>query len=234
MNETALKSKPRLLDLFCGAGGATAGYQDAGFYVVGVDIAAQPNYCGDVFVQADALEILNDWHLESFDVIHASPPCQDYSKALRHLSNPTPRLIEPVREILESSGKRWVIENVEGAPLPFQHTVCGRYGSMFCGSYFGLRVHRHRLFEANWPIKGTMCRHDGPPLNAYNKNGRAAIEAEFPNEKGTKDWAEVVWRREMGIEWMGRYEGREAVPPVFTKEIGRQLLNGVLEVEAAA
>jgi DNA (cytosine-5)-methyltransferase 1 len=34
-------NKPKLLDLYCGAGGASKGYQRAGFYVVGVDINPQ-------------------------------------------------------------------------------------------------------------------------------------------------------------------------------------------------
>lgn len=220
--------KPRLLDLFCGAGGAAAGYHRAGFEVIGVDINPQPNYPFE-FVLADALGVFDRDYLlpgglDSFVAIHASPPCQDYSKALRHLSNPTPRLIEPVRDLLEASGLPWVIENVEGAPLPSQHTICGRYGSLFCGSYFGLRVQRHRLFEANWPIRGTMCRHSRSPLNPYNKKGREAINLEFPNKDGLTDWPERVWRKEMGIEWMDRYEGREAIPPRFTEEIGFQLM----------
>jgi len=72
--------KPRLLDTFCKAGGCTKGYQRAGFYVVGVDIELQPNYIGDEFYQADALEFIQA-HGHEFDVIHASPPCQAYSRA---------------------------------------------------------------------------------------------------------------------------------------------------------
>ena len=64
---------PRLLDLFCGAGGCTKGYQRAGFYVVGVDINPQPRYIGDEVHQADALEFCAQ-HGAEFDVIHASPP----------------------------------------------------------------------------------------------------------------------------------------------------------------
>src|ERR1041384_1083641 len=106
--------RPRLLDLFCSAGGAARGYQRAGFYVVGVDIEPQPRFAGDAFIQADALAFL--WG--GSDAFHAGPPCQAYvrsgmvAKDGRHL-----RLIEPVRERLEASGVPWVIENVPGAPI---------------------------------------------------------------------------------------------------------------------
>src|SRR5690348_3701176 len=141
----ATPSRPRLLDLFCGAGGCAAGYQDAGFYVVGVDKEPQPNYCGDVFIQTDALEILAEWHFDAFDAIHASPPCQRYSLAQNASKNADahPDLVEPVREALQATGLPYVIENVPGAPLLDPITLCGKS--------FGLNVKRHRLFETNWP-----------------------------------------------------------------------------------
>ena len=112
----------RLLDLFCGAGGAAMGYHRAGFEVVGIDIAPQPNYPFE-FVQADAME----FPLDGFDAIHASPPCQAYTALA---TGKHPRLIEPMRERLASSGVPWVIENVVGAPL--------RQPVLLCGSMFGL------------------------------------------------------------------------------------------------
>src|SRR5690606_32247689 len=128
------------LDLFCKAGGASRGYQQAGFYVVGVDIEPQPNYCGDLFIQADALDVLN-WadFLAQFDAVHASPPCQSYSvTASLHEAN-YPELIGPVRERLSLLGVPYAIENVVGAPL--------RDAVRLCGSSFGLGVRRHLLFE---------------------------------------------------------------------------------------
>jgi len=138
---------PRLLDLFCGAGGAAKGYHDAGFKVTGIDINPQPNYPFD-FIQADAMEIglrfLNPgpfWR--PFDAVHASPPCQSYSALSPLTTKEHPRLVEPVRGMLIESGLPYVIENVVGAPLinPIQ----------LCGSSFGLGVWRHRIFEMSSP-----------------------------------------------------------------------------------
>src|SRR3990167_3954569 len=110
------KSKPILLDIFCGAGGSAKGYQQAGFYVVGVDIEPQPHYCGDEFYQADALT----YSLSGYDAYHASPPCQAYSR-LRYLpwlkNKEYPALIDTTRNLLVATGKPWVIENVADAPL---------------------------------------------------------------------------------------------------------------------
>src|SRR5512139_314282 len=147
---------PRILDLFCGAGGAAVGYHRAGFDVVGVDINPQPNYPFE-FVQADALWALQqlqvgsllDYHLSDFDAIHASPPCQRYSTATKRNGTELehPDLIGPTRELLQATGLPYVIENVVGAPL--------RDSILLCGSWFalgadGYRLKRHRLFETSW------------------------------------------------------------------------------------
>ena len=136
--------KPRLLDLFCGAGGAARGYQLAGFHVTGVDIAPQPRYAGDEFVQADAMT----WPLDGYDSIHASPPCQAYANvtAWRGLRDDHPDLVAATRVRLEAAGVPWVIENVPEAPV--------RRDLLLCGSQFGLRVRRHRAFETS-PRLGT-------------------------------------------------------------------------------
>lgn len=212
--------KPRLLDLFCGAGGAAKGYQEAGFYVVGVDIAPQPNYCGDEFIQTEALHFLGCQIIkkETWSAIHASPPCQDYSRNMRHLSAPQPRLIEPVRALLNKTGVPWVIENVEGAPLPSQDDLFGSHGVVLCGTSFGMRVYRHRWFETSFPVVGLACDHRLRAMNPHNVAGRKQMYAEFGRGDPEKGWA-----REMGVEWMGRYEAREAIPPAYTRFIGEQL-----------
>jgi DNA (cytosine-5)-methyltransferase 1 len=215
-------SRPRLLDLFCGAGGAAMGYCRAGFEVVGVDIGPQPNYPFE-FIQADAIT----FPLDGFDAVHASPPCQDYSKAMRHLSGDYPRLIDPVRSRLCATGVPWVIENVVGSPLPEQSNLLGDHGTMLCGTMFGLRVWRHRLFEASVPIEAPCaCRHREPAMNPHNQLGRNRIYAEFGKQN-----PDPIWNEAMGVGWMNKEEGREAIPPAYTEHIGAYLL---AEVNARA
>jgi DNA (cytosine-5)-methyltransferase 1 len=223
-------SKPRLLDLFCGAGGAAMGYHRAGFEVVGVDIDPQPHYPFE-FHQAGALEWLRApgefprWRtLDAFDAIHASPPCQDYSKAMAHLAGDNyPRLIDPVRAALVEIGVPWVIENVVGAPLPSQSDLFGAHGVELCGTMFGLRVWRHRLFECSFPIEAPRgCNHSQPAMNPHNQLGRDRIYA----DGGRRD-PEIPWREEMGVGWINKHEGREAIPPAYTEFIGEQLIRSV-------
>ena len=115
--------KPRLLDLYCGAGGAAMGYHRAGFDVVGVDIAPQPNYCGDEFYQADAMT----FDLDGFDAVHASPPCQRFANVTRWRGTPAdhPDLLAPMLERLRAQSTPWVVENVpEAVPRP-DLILCG-------------------------------------------------------------------------------------------------------------
>lgn len=114
----------RLLDLFCGAGGAGEGYRRAGFEVVGVDIKPQPKN-PHRFIQGDALEYLAE-HGGEYDAIHASPPCQAHCD-LKHMWNAkdNPDLIGPTRELLQKIGRPYIIENVEGAPLISPIILCG-------------------------------------------------------------------------------------------------------------
>ena len=208
----------RLLDLYCKAGGASKGYQLAGFEVVGVDIKKQKRYPYE-FIQADCLELMKDIEfLKSFDVIAASPPCQTHS-ITQHLRNAQGRstdkvdLIPQTRQALIASGKPYVIENVPGAPLiePIQ----------MCGSYFGLKVRRHRRFESNLPIVGSPCKHkeQGKPVGVYG-----SMRDEIPKGGHTAKTIEEA-REAMGIDWMIWGELVEAIPPVYTQEIGKQILS---------
>lgn len=140
----------KLLDLFCGAGGAAEGYRRAGFDdIVGIDLYPQPNYPFRFF-EDDAMAWGFD--LGYFDLIHASPPCQAYSSTRTLHENEYPRYVERIREFLVQAEVPYVIENVVGAPLinPVK----------LCGSSFGLGVRRHRLFESNMALMSTGCRHD--------------------------------------------------------------------------
>ena len=239
----------RLLDLFCGAGGAAMGYHRAGFTeIVGVDIKPQPRYPFE-FVQTDAMA----YPLDGFDAIHASPPCQAFT-SLRHMYNakPHPDLIEPTRARLEASGKLYVIENVPGAPL--------RAWLMLCGTMFGLgtgeaELRRHRYFEMNWtPGLTVPCAHywRSKVIGVYGGHGRDRRRSatvgvygdgngrdyrKHPKtvgvygkaggrsvRDGTQSFSTEERREAMGIGWMTGAELSEAIPPAYTKFIGDRLL----------
>jgi DNA (cytosine-5)-methyltransferase 1 len=173
--------------------------------ITGVDIKPQPRYPFN-FVQADAL----GYSLEGYDFIWASPPCQSYSLAMKHLAAPQPMLIEEVRNRLRHF-KSWVIENVFGAPLqnPF----------ILCGTNFGLRVHRHRIFESNFlPALYPPCTRSRNILNPHRSESRER----FYREYGRQD-PEKFWAKEMGVGWMNRHEAREAIPPAYSCFIAKTL-----------
>ncbi len=201
-------SKPRLLDLFCGAGGAAMGYHRAGFEVVGVDIKPQPRFPFE-FHQADALT----FPLDGFDVIHASPPCQAFTNARVIHGREHPDLLTPTRERLNASGKPWVIENVPGSPM--------RADFILCGTMFGLRspagqLIRHRWFEAHEPMLALTppCMHSGATVSVFGHGGHIY--------HGVEDWRIV-----MDIDWMARDELAQAIPPAYTEWIGRQLIGRI-------
>ena len=217
----------RLLDLQCKAGGASKGYSDAGFEVVGIDIKKQKRYPYE-FIKADCLEILQDLdYLRTFDVIAASPPCQTHSrtKHLRDAQGGTTTkldLIPQTRAALIESGVPYVIENVPGAPLinPVQ----------FCGSSFGLKVRRHRLFESSIEITGSVCKHkeQGKPIGVYGAMNDTAQGLDKATGKyvigGSTAKSVEEARNAMGIDWMIWGELVEAIPPAYTYAIGKQLL----------
>lgn len=205
-------NKPRLLDLFSGAGGAGEGYARAGFDVLGVDIRPMPRN-PHLFVQADALEFLqrNGKH---FDVIHASPPCQAYTP-LRALSpdKQYPDLIAATRTLLIASGKPYVMENVMAAPLT--------HGVMLCGAMFGLRTYRHRQFESN--VFMWQPEHPEHTALTATSNRREAFEqgmnVSITGDVGT--WAGPAC---MGIDWMNGDELSQAIPPAYTQWVGERII----------
>jgi DNA (cytosine-5)-methyltransferase 1 len=232
--------RPRLLDLFCGAGGCAMGYHRAGFEVVGIDCEDQPAY-PFLFARIEALwlldvllgggslcpDLFSRFWLKDIDVIHASPPCQGYCR-LKHL-HPTktyPMLIPRIRELLSATGKPYVIENVPGAPL--NNPV------RLCGSSFGLRVRRHRLFESNVSLAGKRCDHksQGQPLCVAGSGGKR-VNRRVNDRGGACNYPRNILdaRDAMGIEWMTRAELSQAIPPPFTEYIGSQLIR-ILESDA--
>jgi len=213
-------SRPLLLDLFCGAGGAGMGYIQAGFDVVGVDIADQPDYPG-TFIQADALEYLKE-HAHKYDAVHTSPPCQA-SSALTKGTNQGREylnLIPDTRLLLAQLTIPTIMENVQGSDL--------RRDMILCGEMFGLGVIRHRYFElsgfdytvpAHIKHRGRVrgwrhgTYHDGPYLAVHGEGGGKGTVAE--------------WQVAMGIDWTtNRKSIAEAIPPAYTQFIGRQLIYG--------
>ena len=227
-----MTGRPRLLDLFCCAGGAARGYADAGFDVLGVDVEPQPRY-PFAFLRADVLA-LEPRFLAYFDAVHASPPCQGYT-ALRHApgAKGAPRLIAPVRALLQAAGRPWVIENVEEARVELRAPV------LLCGSMFGLgargaQLLRHRLFETSFPLKPpSPCAHDQerPVVGVYGGHARIR-SSRFGGRTTRDDWGTgghkpVMSEAMGGMPWATCAEMSEAIPPAFTAHIGRQLLDHV-------
>lgn len=204
-------NRPRALDLFCGAGGASKGLHAAGFDVVGVDINPMPRYPFP-FIKADAIEARIE-EIGWFDFVWASPPCQQFSAlATREDLSHYPDLVDPIRQKLVASGKPWVIENVPGAPL--------RKDLMLCGGMFGLRSYRHRHFEANFYIA-----QPDHPKHVVRVNRRGENRKEHWANGGfltiTGDVGTYCGPEAMGIDWMSGDEMSEAIPPAYSEFIGR-------------
>jgi DNA (cytosine-5)-methyltransferase 1 len=192
------------------------GYAMAGFEVTGIDVKHGRRY-PFTYIRGDVRDYLHKEFLDQFDVVAASPPCQTHSST-KHLrvaqgkSTDKIDMIPEVREALIASGKPYVIENVPGAPLinPVQ----------LCGSAFGLKVRRHRLFESNLELQGSACFHkeQGKPVGIYG-----SMRDEIPGGGHTaKTMPEA--EQAMGIDWMIWGELVESIPPAYTKFIGEQII----------
>ena len=217
-------TRPLLLDLFCGAGGAAAGYHRAGFDVVGVDIEPQKNYPFE-FHQGDAMT----WPLDGFDVLTGSPPCQDHSalNVVNKIDYGTGWMLDATRQRFQATGKPYVIENVGMADMP---------GALvLCGTEFGLKTRtakhgevwlkRHRKFESNVFMMGAGgCNCYGKltvPVYGHGAGGNRV------NMRGPG--VAQASREVMGIDWMTRAELDQAIPPAYTEYIGRALLEHLKE-----
>lgn len=203
--------RPKLLDLYCGAGGAAMGYYRAGFDVVGIDINPQPHYPFE-FHQEDAIEYLS-LHWRDFDSFHASPPCQFASELtpMAYRKNHK-NWIPETQDALRATGKFYAIENVEAARKYIVNPV------MLCGSMFGLGVWRHRYFELHKSITllTPTCNHGNVPVLISGTRRRNNDRFEFSAQE---------CRDASGLFWMTRKEMDEAIPPAYTEFIGSALLS---------
>jgi DNA (cytosine-5)-methyltransferase 1 len=217
-------TRPRLLDLFCCAGGAAMGYHRAGFDVTGVDINPQPRY-PFTFVQADALEYLAA-HGHEYNAWHGSPPCHDHSILSNAVGlDGTGWLLAATREGFAShpAHRPWVIENVPGAPM--------RSDFRLCGCMFGLPgLRRERWFETSWRAFALRppCHHTG---RAVTVSGHGAQGREYANGTPT---VHADHCRAMGIDWMTRDELSQAIPPAYTEVVGSHLLEQLVAARGAA
>lgn len=250
-------NRPLILDLFCCEGGASRGYEQAGFDVVGIDLFkhtddqgrrrgfSQKRYPYPAH-QSDALLVLDDLNhgfRRTFNdgrligwrdvaAIHASPPCQAYSITKNGHDVEHPQLIEPVRNLLAATGKPYVIENVVGAPLLDPVTLCwGMFhqaGSVIDTDGTPLRMERHRLFETNWGLVAPAGRHEHDTAvqvaGSYGGARRDKVEARTIRHGGYVP-AKEIQQQLLGIDWMTETGMHQALPPVYTRFIGRQLLN---------
>lgn len=211
-----MKDKPRLvLDLYCGAGGASMGYHQAwpNAQIIGVDHEPQPKYPFE-FVCQDVIHFLVNGGVKGVPFIHASPPCQAFSSITRTAKTQAnhPDLIGLTRELLSGLDAfvPYVIENVPGAPL--------RGTILLCGTMFGLNIVRHRIFETRPSILATpsSCNHEKRVVKHGRKPNRNTNYAAVTGHFSDVEFAQEA----MGIDWMGQKELAQAIPPAYTKFLG--------------
>jgi len=218
----------KALDFYCGAGWATRGMQMAGFHVTGVDIKPQPRYCGDAFIQADALSV----SLDGYDFVWSSPPCQAHT-VLKKMWNAKPHvdLIPQTRAKLKAWGGPWIIENVVGAPLFSPVLLCGTMFNLGAGE---AELRRHRLFESNCFLLGPECQHRlSRVVGVYGGHGRdrrrrpksVGVYGHSGGASRQGQEFSVTERREaMGIDWMMGTELSQAIPPAYSQFLCQQIL----------
>lgn len=221
-------SRPRILDLYCGEGGASAGYVAAGFDVVGVDLHPKPRYPYE-FHQGDALAFLADpWFMAGFDVVHASPPCKS-ENPLRHLRPDIdhPDLLSPTLAMLREQPVPWVVENVSASrKMPGALILCGAAFGLGAlddnGDYRALR--RHRLFASSVFLMGGGCAcSGGPKIGVYGHGSGRPTAAKPRSYQANK--AEAI--QALGIDWMSRDGLSQSIPPAYTEFIGEQLIDAL-------
>lgn len=236
--------RPKLLDLFACEGGASVGYERAGFDVYAVDLdenrlKRNPH----AWVVMDAIEAaaLITPSSPAFDAIHASPPCQGYTRGNAGKVTAWPKLIPAVREALEATGLPYVIENVEdaGPEMVNPTTLCGCMFDLSTIDDDGIRIHlkRPRLFETNWTLTAPRpCNHDGIEwwAGAYGGARRDKYEAKYVRKGGYVPPSKAVVKALLGVEhdmtWQGLFE---CIPPSYAEHVGAQLLAHIEQEKAA-
>lgn len=222
--------RPMLLDLCCKAGGASFGYHQAGFRVVGIDVEPQPNYPFEFF-QKDIRKLNPDWIRKHFKIVTGSPPCQFHSVLNGRNKIEYQDLIPDTRVLMIETGLPYVIENVEGARKSLIKPI------QLCGSSFGLRVRRHRLFESNVRFQPPACCHEWQDRSRVYVKRIAKNRGEIANVGvvpvfGTRQLhgdyysmteEHLIASTAMGIDWMTYKELTQAIPPAFTYWLGRKL-----------
>jgi len=215
-----MAARPLLLDLFCCEGGAATGYHQAGFDILGVDIAPQPLYPFEM-IQADALDP-RIWEMAGVDAYHASPPCQSYTTMSNRWGSAELELIDDVRALLEATGKPWVIENVVGAKRAMRSPL------RLHGGHFGLDVYRPRLFESNILLMAPPAAPrpvDAAAVYGRKEDGRRLWTRKDGTELRAASLLEA--RQAMEMPWASWNGCREAIPPAYTRFIGEQLMRAV-------
>jgi DNA (cytosine-5)-methyltransferase 1 len=208
-------TRPRLLDLFCGAGGCSVGYHRAGFDVTGVDIEPQKHYPFE-FHQADA----TTYPLDGYDAYAGSPPCQDHMQT-PHRKHGTGWMLAHTRRRFQAQEAPWVIENVPGAEMRADFRLCGcMFGLSLPGLERGQLV-RERWFETSWQgfEMRSPCCHDGPAISVVGHGTPTWVRSKLGRNPTIAEY-----RALMGIDWMNRDELSQAIPPAYTEYIGAALL----------
>lgn len=236
------RERPRLLELCACEGGATVGYQRAGWHVTAVDLdgAALARNPADVTVKADALDFLRSCDWRDYDAIHASFPCQRWSaNGANPAASRWPDLITPGRELLQQTGLPWVMENVPRAPLRRDLILCGTMFGLTTTDTDGVLLHlkRHRVFESNVPLAApTKCSHPRGIqwAGVYGGARKDKTEARTIRKGGYVPPDPAVQSRLLGgVDWMTFKGRRECIPPAYAEWVGGQLLAAVSEREAA-
>lgn len=205
----------KLLDLFCCCGGISKGFHNQGFECVGVDIKDNHNYPYE-FIHKDIFQLPLSF-FERFDLIHASPPCQQFSWSAKQWINKgyefEPDMVDRTRQLLIKVGKPFIIENVVGAPI--------RNDLRLCGEMFGLRVLRHRIFELNGfdttVLQPSHIKHRSPIdyNHSYyvNLTGHGGQSYSFKIED---------WQKAIGIDWVtDKKHLTQMIPPKYSEYIAK-------------